>query len=86
MVNVTNGNPDEMVLVIAPHYHAFREWCDDNGVNPHARNARLVNDTSRMRGYRDARYVFIDFPDGNAGLELAAALRHAKQAYGFRPA
>ncbi len=86
LFTVTSGNPAERLIIIAPGYRAFKEFCLDHDVNPQSHNARFADCAERIRGYRDTWYAFLGVPDGARGLELLSALRHAEEEHGFKDA
>jgi hypothetical protein len=81
-VEVVNGNPAERILVIAPTYLRFRDWCRDYDVNPHSPNVRYVGQMQHMRGYRDQWYVLVGLPPGMRWEDL----EYMKAARGFKSA
>lgn len=84
-VEVANGNPAERLLVIAPSYRRFRDWCHDHDISDRAPNVRYVRDERGLRGYRDAWYVNLGVPD-REGLPLLRRLECMKAMGGFRNA
>lgn len=85
-VGVINGNPVERILVIAPSYRYFGEWCHQNGINYRAPNIRYVHRQYDLRGYQDAWYVNLGAPRCREGDGVLELLEHMKATRGFRSA
>lgn len=85
-VEVVNGNPAERILVIARTYGQFNHWCRENEINPHAANVKWIARDEHLRGYRNAWYVLLGYPDGWDGYRLHDLFEHMKATRGFRNA
>ena len=84
-VKVINGNPVERILVIAPSYRYFADWCREHEINPQSGNVRFVDSDQRLRGYSNAWYVNLGVPY-RTGLGLLRMLEYMKAARGFKSA
>lgn len=84
-VAVENGNPAENILVIAPNYRWFREWCRDHDINPRSHNVRHISSSRDIRGYAGGWYVDLGSNAIDAA-ELYARLNMMKHAFGLKNA
>jgi hypothetical protein len=85
-VEVVNGNPAELILVIAPTHREFDYWCRMNSVSPRAANIRFVTRDEDLRGYSSTWYVFLGVPDGRQGLALLDMFEQEKATGGLKDA
>jgi len=83
-VEIHNGNPAERILVIAPDYRVFNDWCRENGINPRSPKVWCATRKDHLRGYSGGWYVYLGVPDGATG--LLGMLERLKAAFGMKDA
>ena len=53
-ITVENGNPAEMILVIAPTFRKFERWCLANDIYPRSHYVKYIREAADFRGIVNA--------------------------------
>lgn len=66
-IEVHNGNPSEMIYVIARNKQRFMRWCLDHDLAYNAPNVKFIWNSDQLRGMKDV--WFVDLGLGGIGPE-----------------
>jgi hypothetical protein len=56
-IDITDGEPSELILIITRNLRFAQEWCHVYGVNPRSRMVKYVTHVTDLHGMRNVWYV-----------------------------
>lgn len=56
-IEVVNGEPAEIILILARNIRYAQGWCDLYGVNPRSRKVKYITHEVDLHGFNDVYYV-----------------------------